>query len=265
MHIMFIGAPIPISPPETLPTPQATFFKTPCPTERGACLEITLVSEGERGGCNTASPDTEATAISLYAVQAPHRPLRLSSYQWVSRGKAYHRLVLHWKGGLACPSQRSGDRVPGYHGTATRVSLSHTVIPPPWGGVTGHRPPNATDVCASALMTSPAPIHVAVVCPEAPPPLAVPVAPAFDGSTGDLLAEQGQAERDARQKGVGTGVDSKANLALQGVPGGGRKTWVDAREAERERGTAAGRRSRRVRFYVAVRVLGPPRVVLEGR
>lgn len=246
--------------------PQATFFKTPCPTERGACLEITLVSEGGRGARDniTAASDTESTAISLYAVQAPHRPLRLSSYQWASRGKTHHKLGLHWKGGSPSSSQRSGERGHGYPGTRTHTSHSCTVVPPPWGGVTGHAPPNPATVNASAFATLPAPIHIAVVCPEAPPPFAVPVAPAFDGSRSDLLAEDEHEERDAHRRGRGVvDLDAEADLALGGVLG---KTAADAGAGERGRGmTAAARRSGRIRFFVGVRVLGPPRVVLEGR
>ncbi|CAN0125152.1 unnamed protein product, partial [Hapterophycus canaliculatus] len=243
---------------------QATFFKTPCPTERGACLEVTVVSAGGTGERNTTASDAEATAISLYAIQAPHRPLRLSSYQWVSRGKTYHKLILNWKGSLPCSSQISADRGHGFPGTPADASLPCAVTPSPWGGVTGHTLQNPAVVSASAFSTASAPIHIAVVCPEAPPPLAVPVAPAFDGS--DLLVEAEQSEGGAHQNGTGAEVDAEADLTLEDVPRGRGKTPADAEGAKRGRGTTAERRRRRrVKFFVGVRVLGPPRVVLEGR
>ncbi|CAN0001882.1 unnamed protein product, partial [Scytosiphon promiscuus] len=244
---------------------QAAFFKTPCPTERGACLEITLISNGVKGGRGTAASDTRVTAISLYAVQAPHRPLRLSCYHWISRGKAYHRLVLNWKGGSSGSSQRPGDGGHGYPGNPVHASLPHAVVPPPWGGLTGHAPPSPADASASAPAISSAPIHIAVVCPEAPPPLAVPMAPVFGGSMDDLLGEDRQAGKNTGQNGRGADAGVGAGLPLRDVLGGGVANRTDEREAEREVQAAAERRNRRARFFVGVRVLGPPRVVLEGR
>lgn len=179
------------------------FYKCACPTERGACLEVTLQSEGYSG--------TSTDAVSLYAVQAHNRPPRLSSYSWASRGKTCHRLLLNWKG----PPLLDGGNAP-LHPATTNASQGN--LPPP------------------------APIHVAVVCPEpAPPP-----APAVDNAAG-ISAYEG-----------------RSNIARWGG------TEIEGGSACRRDGRAGGAvigavRKGRVKYSVGVRMVGPPRVVLEGR
>lgn len=219
-----------------LHAPQVAYYQTPCPAEKGACLEITLVSEGG-GGPGVGRPPAPA-AISLYAGQAPHRPLRLSLYTWASRGKTHHRLLLNWKG----PSSSA------------------------WGGHTMHppeQPASETASCAAAVVvcspweveqqgrghkqsSEPAPIHIAVVCPEpAPPPPAPIAAPAFDGGGIALLSGEGH-------------VDATGGTEAGG--GGSAGASVGA-----EFGRQGPVRRKRVKFSVGVKVVGPPRVVLEGR
>lgn len=136
--------------------------------------------------------------------QSPTRPHRLSSYSWTSRGKACHRLLLHWKGNR--PIVHCNDDTKNANTcTYKRESLPQTTSP------NSHWYPVP-------------PIHIAVVYPEPPPP----IADAFDAAVeSQELAEE----------------------AYVWTRGGGSRT---------------GRR-RRVMFTVGVRVVGPPRVVLEGR
>eukprot|EP00903_Cladosiphon_okamuranus_P015423 g14246.t1 len=195
---------------------QVAYYQTSCPTEKGACLEITLVSEGG-GGPGVGRPPTPA-AISLYAVQAPHRPLRLSLYTWASRGKTHHRLLLNWKG----PPSSS------------------------WGGHKTHPLAEPQDGGRQKPSSEPVPIHIAVACPEpAPPPPALITAPAFDRGEAALLTMEGQVHVAGRTEAGGGGSS--------GAPLG----WDLAQQGPLRR--------KRVKFSVGVKVVGPPRVVLEGR
>lgn len=87
-----------------------------------------------------------------------------------------------------------------------------------------------------------APIHIAVVCPESEPPSAPP-APSFDSSDVDIVPGMEYAENygDGRGSSYPEPIDSG-------------------------KGQGGTRRIRqRVKFTVGVRLVGPPRVVLEGR
>jgi len=162
------------------------------------------VSDGGAGGCRAGTRPSTPDAISLYAVQAAHRPLRLSLYPWASRGRTHHRLLLNWKGPTSAFSSPSP--------------------------------------CGSPGRTTAPPVHIAVACPEPAPPPSAPVAPAFDG--GDV------------------GFLSAEELAEGGRGGGGRGSAGGS--SRPGRGQGAVKRGR-VKFRVGVRVVGPPRVVLEGR
>ncbi|CAN0265408.1 unnamed protein product, partial [Pylaiella littoralis] len=210
---------------------KVAYFSAPCPTERGACLEVTLVSEGrvDVGGGRSSNAPTAPTVVSLYAVQAPHRPLRLSSYPWASRGKTHHRLFLHWKGPSSPPPWAGG-------GTRNTPANPLTGACLPWERDHGY--PNPSGASAS--------IYIAVACPEPepPPPPPAPPAPAFD-----RIDIGGSLEREhAEVGGVETGGGSH-----RGPIGSGR-----GQESMRKT-------RRRVKFTVGVRLVGPPRVVLEGR
>lgn len=176
-------------------------------------------------GRDSPTPPTAPTVVSLYAVQAPHRPLRLSCYPWTSRGKTHHRLFLHWKGPSSSSAWTAGDARNTPSNTLTGACL-------PWEG--GHRNPNTSGV--------PAPIHIAVVCPESEPPTAPP-APAFDSSDVGRLPGVGYAEIDGEERGSSyrEPIDS----------GRGQRAMRNIRK--------------RVKFTVRVRLVGPPRIVLEGR
>ncbi|CBN73991.1 hypothetical protein Esi_0009_0176 [Ectocarpus siliculosus] len=230
---------------------QAAFYQTPCPTERGACLEITLESHDDGSRAPGRSNDNGIpTAISLYAVQAPHRPLRLSFYTWVSRGKTHHRLLLNWKGPAA--GLKGGDE--GTLSPAPSPPRTGAVISSPWDGVRGYTSPRPATASASKPWkpVPPAPIHMAVVCPEPPPPPS-PLAPAFDGSGIGILAATAQADETLDDRGIFGGVLQEPGR----VEGGATRGSVG--------GQVATPRRKRVRFTVRVRVVGPPRVVLEGR
>lgn len=95
----------------------------------------------------------------------------------------------------------------------------------------------------------PAPIHIAVVCPEPPPPPS-PLAPAFDGSGIGVLADADHPDETLDGEGIFGGDPQETEL-------------VDTRGSVG--GQGATPRRKRVRFTVRVKVVGPPRVVLEGR
>lgn len=185
---------------------QVVYYECACPTEKGACLEVTLVSEGER---NTATNDSTPSAISLYAVQACARPPRLSSYPWASRGKVCHRLLLNWKG-----------------------SSSNRMKPSPVSTATA---------CYPSQPPQSAPIHIAVVSPEPAPPQAT----AFEDAV-EISLDDGRGE---------TNVDD-------GLGDRGRVSTPIGRPEGPEAGSVM---RQRVKFSVGVRLVGPPRVVLEGR
>lgn len=180
---------------------QAVFYTCACPTERGTCLEITLQSEGVKGRNSCSSGEASAgggiaevpTILSLYATHAHFRPTRLSSYSWISRGKTFHRLLLNWKGRPELPVPENG----------TNQANSQ---PEPSG-------------------SHPAPIHIAIVCPESVP------SPDPSASTDD---ESGT-ERAKMTRGASKDVASSAPSRF------------------------------RVAYTLGVREIGPPRVVLEGR
>lgn len=174
---------------------QIVFYTCECPTERGACLEITLQSEGvkHRNRCSIGEASASGgiaevpTVLSIYAIQSHFRPTRLSSYSWISRGKTFHRLLLNWKG-------RQELHVP--ENSQPEPSGSH-----------------------------PAPIHIAVVCPESVPSQD-PSASTDDGSG---------TERAEMTRGASNDVTGSAPSRFQ------------------------------VAYTLGVRAIGPPRVVLEGR
>ncbi|CAM9455296.1 unnamed protein product [Ectocarpus fasciculatus] len=230
---------------------QAAFYQTPCPSERGACLEITLESHDDGARAPGRSHDNATpTAISLYAVQSPHRPLRLSFYTWVSRGKTHHRLLLNWKGPAA--GLKGGDE--GTLSPAPSPPRTGTIISSPWDGVRGYTSPRPATASASKCWkpVPPAPIHIAVVCPEPPPPPS-PLAPAFDGSGIGVLAAADHTDETLDGPGIFEGDPQEPGR----VEGGATRGSVG--------GQGATTRRKRVRFTVRVRVVGPPRVVLEGR
>lgn len=181
------------------------FYKCSCPTERGACLEVSLQSEG-------AHHNSAPTALNLYAVQAFIRPSRLSSYSWVSRGKTYHRLLLNSKG------LPSGNTVNKASALSKADCSKENVVP---------------------LLD---PIHIAVVCPEQTPPRA----PAFDHAVG-LSSYRGSREACVGRGTEGKGIGSpEKNEISEG-------TGVESSQILRGK------------FSIVVRVVGPPRIILEGR
>ncbi|CAM9568260.1 unnamed protein product, partial [Ectocarpus sp. 13 AM-2016] len=229
---------------------QAAFYQTPCPTERGACLEITLESHDTGSTApGRSNHNGIPTAINLYAVQAQHRPLRLSFYTWVSRGKTHHRLLLNWKGPAA--GLKGVDEEP--LSPAPSPPRTGAVISSPWDGVRGFTSPRPATASASKPWkpVPPAPIHIAVVCPEPPLPPS-PLAPAFDGSGIGILAAADQADETLDDRGIfGGDLQEPAR-----VEGGATTGSVGGQVAPTRK---------RVWFTVRVRVVGPPRVVLEGR
>lgn len=101
----------------------------------------------------------------------------------------------------------------------------------------------------------PAPIHIAVVCPEPPPRRPTPDPDDNDDDDNIHLRENAdvhqQHQREERPVSDTNRVDP-GKKGLQDLP-----EW-------RERGAQCIRRER-VRFSICVRVVGPPRAVLEGR
>lgn len=180
---------------------------------------------GAAGGGRPPAP----TAISLYAVQAPHRPLRLSLYTWASRGKTHHRLLLNWKGPSSVWDQASPE--PG-----SEFACPNAAVCWPWDAESrGHA--DTPDPAGA-----PAPVHIAVACPEPPPPPAS-IAPAFDSSGITLLSGEGEQ------------VGNASTVA-------GRSSAGDPLRPRRGQGPV---RRERVRFSIGAKVVGPPRVVMEGR
>ena len=172
----------------TLLSPQQiVFYITACPTERGACLEVTLQSKGLAGNYNDnarsyggSDGGTDCSILSLYAVQAHARPSHLSSYSWASREKTRHRLLLSWKGrpmsSIQEESVTQGDAKP-----VRIASPRKTMLPS-------------------------APIHIAVVCPE----LASPPAPVLGDVVGLSSENKAKAcaddEMDAKRVEAGFGI-----------------------------------------------------------
>lgn len=184
---------------------QVVFYACACPTERGSCLEITLQSEDVKdyNSCSSSNSIGEASTgggiagvpsiLNLYATHAHFRPARLSSYSWISRGKTFHRLLLNWKGHQERPVPEKG---------AYQANSS----PEP-----------------SSL--HPAPIHIAIVCPESVP------SPAPSAFTDDERGTQ----RAEMTRGASKDVRTSARSRFQ------------------------------VAYILGARAVGPPRVVLEGR
>lgn len=190
------------------------------------------MSEGAAAGLGRR-PDTPPTAISLYAVQALRRPLRLSLYSWASRGKTQHRLLLNWKG----PSSSAWGYTPQPEPPVYEPSCANSVVCLPWETENRGGRAHSADPAGCA----PAPVQIAVACPEPSP---APIAPAFDGG-GVIAPWSGEGQAGA----VGIKAGGGPPVGTLGVG----------------RGQTEVVRRKRVKFSVEVKVVGPPRVVLEGR